>query len=211
MSMVAVDGHLILLEAANDMCGHGFYQFSPELFFRALSEENGFGVEDMVMVENDTVSRRLLRLFPYTVELRGRAFTVSDPALIGQRIEVSSSGSAVLFVVGCKTASTELFTTSPQQSDYSALWERQSGSEPQAPGRVGALRPPRRSGRLAVASALHLSFSLLPRVLGPLRWIVQERHRRAKRFTQGHPGLTPVDLRIGPRRCSHRSNGEAGS
>jgi SAM-dependent methyltransferase len=198
MNMVTPGGHLILMQAANDMCGHGFYQFSPELFFRALSEENGFRVEDMVMVENDSVSRRLLRLFPYTVELRGRAFQVQDPALVGQRIEVSSGGSTMLFVVARKVASKELFSTPPQQSDYSALWERGTDSGPRAPGRVGALSPRRRSGRVALGAGLHVSFSLLPRMLGPLGWIVQERHRRTKRFTHGHPGLTPLDL--GPRR-----------
>jgi hypothetical protein len=27
---------------ANNQMGHGFYQFSPELFFRVFSQENGY-------------------------------------------------------------------------------------------------------------------------------------------------------------------------
>jgi SAM-dependent methyltransferase len=194
MEMVSVGGHLLLMTAANGMCGHGFYQFSPELFFRALSEENGYSVEEMVLVENDTVSRRLFGLFPYTVELKGRAFAVSDPALVGQRVEVTSTGSTMLFVVARRNASVELFAQPPQQSDYSALWEQRSDSSPRAPGRIGTMRPARRAGRIALATAMHLSFSAIPRLLGPGSWLVGHRHRRTKRFTHGHPGLAPLDL-----------------
>lgn len=42
MDMVAIGGHLILMTPGNNWFGHGFYQFSPELFYTALSEENGF-------------------------------------------------------------------------------------------------------------------------------------------------------------------------
>src|SRR6185503_5446286 len=44
MEMVKAGGHLFIHTGANGYCGHGFYQFSPELFYRALSPENGFEV-----------------------------------------------------------------------------------------------------------------------------------------------------------------------
>ncbi|MDP6582770.1 MAG: hypothetical protein QF681_19120 [Vicinamibacterales bacterium] len=47
--MVAPDGHFLSITAANNMMGHGFYQFSPELFYRVFSEANGFTVERMLM------------------------------------------------------------------------------------------------------------------------------------------------------------------
>lgn len=35
-------GRILHLVPANGFCGHGFYQFSPELFFSCYSEENGY-------------------------------------------------------------------------------------------------------------------------------------------------------------------------
>ena len=42
MEMVKVGGHFIGVFPIDNFCGHGFYQFSPELFFRCFSQENGF-------------------------------------------------------------------------------------------------------------------------------------------------------------------------
>ncbi|MCL2247764.1 MAG: hypothetical protein FWC13_00680 [Oscillospiraceae bacterium] len=42
MDMVSIGGHLILCTPGNNHFGHGFYQFSPELFYSVLREENGF-------------------------------------------------------------------------------------------------------------------------------------------------------------------------
>lgn len=51
MEMVKVDGHFMSVTPCNNMMGHGFYQFSPELFFRVFCEENGFVVEGMFINE----------------------------------------------------------------------------------------------------------------------------------------------------------------
>jgi len=42
MKMVCIGGHLILSTPGNNWFGHGFYQFSPDLFYSVLCEENGF-------------------------------------------------------------------------------------------------------------------------------------------------------------------------
>ena len=42
MQMVDVGGHFFVHTMANNFMGHGFYQFSPELFYRVFSPENGF-------------------------------------------------------------------------------------------------------------------------------------------------------------------------
>jgi hypothetical protein len=42
MDMVKPGGHLILEAPCNNYFGHGFYQFSPELFFLLLDKHNGF-------------------------------------------------------------------------------------------------------------------------------------------------------------------------
>src|SRR5262245_44584317 len=51
MNMVKPGGALLLFTPANNYMGHGFYTFSPELFFEALGEKNGFRVERMVLYE----------------------------------------------------------------------------------------------------------------------------------------------------------------
>jgi hypothetical protein len=45
MESVALGGHFLAVTPSNGSIGHGFYRFSPELFFRALSPENGFELE----------------------------------------------------------------------------------------------------------------------------------------------------------------------
>ncbi|MDR2624288.1 MAG: hypothetical protein LBC39_06960 [Methanobrevibacter sp.] len=53
MDMVKIGGHLILITPANNHFGHGFYQFSPELFFSLLSEYNGF-TETYIFIKDDS-------------------------------------------------------------------------------------------------------------------------------------------------------------
>ena len=43
MDLVKAGGYFCQATVANNLCGHGFYQFSPELYYRIFSEENGFG------------------------------------------------------------------------------------------------------------------------------------------------------------------------
>lgn len=49
MSMVRKGGYLFVVTMANNHCGHGFYQFSSELFFRALARENGFRIRCLLL------------------------------------------------------------------------------------------------------------------------------------------------------------------
>jgi hypothetical protein len=51
MQMVETGGHLVIITGGNNFCGHGFYQFSPELFYRALSAENGFEMKRLIAAE----------------------------------------------------------------------------------------------------------------------------------------------------------------
>jgi len=44
MKLVKKDGHLIIVTPANNLLGHGFYQFSPELFYGIFSNQNGFDI-----------------------------------------------------------------------------------------------------------------------------------------------------------------------
>ena len=48
-AMLAPGGLFLSINAANNQLGHGLYQFSPELMWRAFGPENGFVVEAMYL------------------------------------------------------------------------------------------------------------------------------------------------------------------
>ena len=83
MRLVKPGGHLLLFTMANNCCGHGFYQFSPELFYAALSEENGFEVESMIL---------------HRVGPSARWLEVSDPRKIRSRVELVSFAPVQLLI-----------------------------------------------------------------------------------------------------------------
>jgi SAM-dependent methyltransferase len=109
MDLVKVGGHLVLVTPTNNWCGHGFYQFSPELFFRVLSAENGYKVERMIAFE----------AYP-----NSEWYDVADPNRIGSRVELAHGNHQVLLLVLAKRLhETDVFTHAPQQSDYVRVWE----------------------------------------------------------------------------------------
>jgi SAM-dependent methyltransferase len=119
MQMTKVGGHVFLETPANNLCGHGFYQFSPELFFRLFTPANGF---------------ELLRLY---VLCEGQAYHVVDPISIHGRALLRNSEGATLRVHARKIA--ELPLSPIQQSDYAETWQRPN--EEKHDGKLkGALR-----------------------------------------------------------------------
>ena len=89
MRMVEVGGHLILVLPTNNEAGHGFYQFSPELFFRVLAPEYGFTVEEMLIRELGS--------------RRARWFRVADPGTRAARAQFVSRSVTYLFVLARRT------------------------------------------------------------------------------------------------------------
>jgi hypothetical protein len=53
MELVKINGHLVLEVPGNNCFGHGFYQFSPDLFFSILNEDNGF-TDTKVFIRDDS-------------------------------------------------------------------------------------------------------------------------------------------------------------
>ena len=117
MRLVAVNGHFLTVTVANNMAGHGFYQFSPEVFYRILSPQNGFRVERMLLTETSS----------------GRWYEVRDPALVGSRGQLRTFRPVYLCIVARRIAAGPVLATPPQQSDYVSRWndepltERQTG------------------------------------------------------------------------------------
>jgi SAM-dependent methyltransferase len=128
MDMVRVGGHLLLMTPTNNFMGHGFYQFSPELFFRVCSRENGFEVVKMILCEVDPEA-------PW--------YEVVDPARAKRRVELVNCQPAYLLVMARKLGQVPVPAATPQQSDYTVLWQDSgrkqdagSGAAPALPARV---------------------------------------------------------------------------
>lgn len=104
MRMLRIGGHYIGFTPANNSMGHGFYQFSPELYYRVFSPENGFEVQRMW--------------------LRSATdwYEVADPDVLGRRGQLVSSVPLMLVVVAKKLRAMDRMRT-PQQSDYVKTWE----------------------------------------------------------------------------------------
>jgi hypothetical protein len=103
MEMVSMGGHYIGITPANNQMGHGFYQFSPELYFRLFCPENGFQVRAMYL-GTDT-----------------EWFAVSDPKQMRERGQLMSAVALTLVVIAQRTGKV-LPDFIPQQSDYESAW-----------------------------------------------------------------------------------------
>lgn len=113
MEAVKPGGRLILDTTGNNYFGHGFYQFSPELFYRVLSAENGFKVERMIAIEYGP---------------RRRWFEVLDPEMIRARTPLINPFPVLLYVQALKTETKKVFRQWPQQSDYVVMWDSKAQS-----------------------------------------------------------------------------------
>jgi hypothetical protein len=109
LELLSVGGHFITTDVpANSLMGHGFYQFSPELFFRVFNSENGFILRKIVL---------------YKCNRHDASFyEVQDPAVVGKRVELRSSEPVLMALLAQKTAALPILTHTPQQSDYVAVW-----------------------------------------------------------------------------------------
>jgi hypothetical protein len=132
MRMVRVDGRLVIFTPANNLCGHGFYQFSPEFFFRVFAAENGYRLERLTLLTH--------RYPSVEVGTHHRWYDVADPAVVGSRVLLSSSECGSLMVVARRERAIVPFATVPQQSDYVSRWAQAGSVDVDAVPRVGRMR-----------------------------------------------------------------------
>jgi SAM-dependent methyltransferase len=125
LQMVKIGGHLILCTPGNNLCGHGFFQFSPELWFRVLCPAHGFELRRLLAVEYGP---------------RPRWFEVADPSALKERVGMTNRYPVLMMVLARKTAELPLFQPFPQQSDYVPRWEGQPSSAGNDPGIKSRLR-----------------------------------------------------------------------
>ena len=114
VSEMCCDGGQILhMAPGNNFCGHGFWQFSPELFFSLYCEANGY---------SET------RVFLASEYRTDTWYEVTKPEH-GQRANVISF--TPTFVL-CRTVKARgCCHDSVQQSDYIHIWQRNEATQPQ--------------------------------------------------------------------------------
>ncbi len=89
MAMTEVGGHYLGMAPANNWMGHGFFQFSPELWFRVLSPENGFEVEWMLIKASRHPASRWYR--------------IRDPQEVGERVTLTARTRGTIYVLARRT------------------------------------------------------------------------------------------------------------
>ena len=112
MQAVAPGGHYIAINPANNMMGHGFYQLSPDLFFKSLTPANGFEVIKILLYEETKPSIW---------------YEVMNPEQIRARVELTNHRLTYMIAWGRKTRSVPIFEETPQQTIYAAIWEKSAG------------------------------------------------------------------------------------
>jgi hypothetical protein len=117
-NLLSFGGRLLQILPANNHCGHGLYQFSPEFFFSLLSERNGFRNTEVFLTKSN-VKRKWFKLSP------------PEP---GSRMEFFSHKQNSAIARAEKFFNTQI---SMQQSDYLYNWEMGSeGTAETAPSRA---------------------------------------------------------------------------
>lgn len=113
MKALKVGGHYIGITPTNNQLGHGFYQFSPELYYRVFSEENGFIIKKMFIAPSDNAVK----------EKDAAWYEVADPKKVNSRVMLTNNFSLSLMFVAEKVQAKEIFEKTPQQIDYVSTWD----------------------------------------------------------------------------------------
>ncbi|TPG08130.1 hypothetical protein [Sphingomonas oligophenolica] len=119
MKLPRVGGHLIVSVPSNNEMGHGFYQFSPEFFFRTLSPENGYAIRGLFLAPVFTERSWLM---------------VRDPERMRRRVGYNGwRMPTYIFVIAERLTNVTPFTRPPQQSDYAVEWESAANGDTDKP------------------------------------------------------------------------------
>jgi hypothetical protein len=169
MAMVKVGGHLIIGTPTNNLSGHGFYQFSPEVFYRALGPQSGFAVERMVVAEYDQVTGTAFGRLPFFAELVGTRYEVKESGISrGQQVSFTSRNPTMLFVQARRVSDRPPLAEAPQQGVWSEQWSADSSS----PARHGPDPDSSRIPPALTVRVFHLLFAGFGRALRPIRGLL---------------------------------------
>ncbi len=105
--LCATNGHLLIISPANNWLGHGFYQFSPELFFRTFDTASGFKIRNLFLIK---------------LKFSGDIwYELNDPKSMGRRGTIITKKRCFVALIATKISS-GTSQTLPQQSDYESVW-----------------------------------------------------------------------------------------
>jgi hypothetical protein len=159
-TICAEGGQILHVLPANNLCGHGFWQFSPELFFSLYAERNGYSETQVFLAD---------------VTNEDEWYEVRRPQN-GRRVEVVTSSSVFVMVRTVRLG--EFSHQNVQQSDYVHVWN----------GKTDAAMPasPRMHTRLLMAAK---STVLLPAArFAERKW--QRLVRPTKALSESNADLT---------------------
>lgn len=115
MEMVKTGGNLILITPSNNYNGHGFYQFSPDLFFTIL-EGNGFTIEDISLADKTAEGNYITHKLENVV--------CDGKRLWHQNINSSGMGSLLYVCARKKGKVPDILTC--YQANYEVIWGKKS-------------------------------------------------------------------------------------
>lgn len=118
-----VGGRILHILPADNFCGHGFYQFTPEFFISIYSNENGYGDTEIFLSD----------LYSYK-----EWYKVNRPRS-GERINIRTKNETYILVTTTKISEVKL---KAQQSDYQYIWNESQSTQarPHKPGKLMALQ-----------------------------------------------------------------------
>ena len=177
MEMVRAGGHYLGITPANNFMGHGFYQFSPELFYSIFTPANGYQLERLIAFEDTP---------------KAEWFSVTSPSSVHGRVTLTNSKPVFLSVIAKRVENIVPFQTTPQQSDYLAALTRHSGKKRSAAKRSVLLET-------AIRYTPHAIKSMVKRQLGHDRRHVGFNPRFFQPVQRTAEMKTPTD---NPRRTS---------
>lgn len=136
-----IGGKILHILPADNFCGHGFYQFTPEFFFSIYSEANGYSGTEIYLSE----------LYNYN-----EWYKVEKPNN-GERINIRTKIETYILVVTKKHK--EVTLNAPQQSDYQHIWNEKQSTQasPHKAGRLMKLQEAFKFSPMALRAIINLN------------------------------------------------------
>lgn len=103
MDLLKTGGHFIGITPTNNFVGHGFYQFSPELFYSVFCEKYGF---------------KMLKMYFFIDGKYTNFYEVANPQKVHDRVILANSYPSYLFILAEKVSADNGIELCAQQSDY---------------------------------------------------------------------------------------------
>jgi len=110
MNMVKKGGSLFVFSMANNHCGHGFYQVSPELFYSTFQKQNGYVIQSLLLEEHPFPGGELSR--------NNKMYCVADPTVVKQRVGIINKNPLMIYLHAVRKNIETIFEHFPIQSDY---------------------------------------------------------------------------------------------